>query len=68
MNFEEIKPKPHDPKFTLTLSLVEAIDLWRIVCLAEDQDLQIASKFVDALTELASNSNQYTEYLNGKDI
>ncbi|WP_336761447.1 hypothetical protein [Paenibacillus sp. USHLN196] len=68
MNFEEIKPKPYDPKFTLTLSLVDAVDLWRIVCLAEDQGVQAASKFVDALTEFASNSNHYTEYLNGRDI
>ncbi|GAB6989494.1 hypothetical protein [Paenibacillus pini] len=63
MDFTEIKPKPNDPRFTLTMSLVDAIDLWRLVCFAEDQGIKNADRFVEALTEFASDSNSYIHYL-----
>ncbi|TVY09869.1 hypothetical protein [Paenibacillus cremeus] len=55
--------KPVKPEFTLTMSLEDAIDLWRIVNAAYDSGNQNADKFVDVLYDFAANSNRYTEYL-----
>lgn len=60
MNFQEVK---RSPEFTLTLTLQEAINLWRIVNSAASGGNEIAKPFVDALYEFASNSNSYDEDL-----
>ena len=51
------------PEFNLKLSLEEAIDLWRIVNKENNAGNKKAQPFVDALTDFASRSNAYTEYL-----
>lgn len=63
MEFNKIN-KP--PEFTLKMSLEEAIQLYRIVNNAYENGNQAADKFVDALFEFGSNSNDYTEFLKSK--
>lgn len=60
MELIEIKKRP---EFTLTMTLEEAIDLWKIVNTSYNSGNQSADKFVDALYDFASDSNMYTEYL-----
>lgn len=60
MDFTEAK---RPPEFTLTLSLQEAINLWRIVDKSLVDGNEMAEPFVKALYEFAANSNRYNEYL-----
>jgi hypothetical protein len=60
MEFKEVKTPP---EFTLTLSLQETINLWRIVDKSLVDGNKMAEPFVNALYEFAANSNRYTEYL-----
>jgi len=60
MKFSEIIKTP---EFTLTMSLQEAIDLWKIVNHAEKNGTKSAKKFVDVLHDFAANSNSYTEFI-----
>lgn len=61
MDFITIK---NDPQFTLNMTLKESIQLWKIVNESSNNGNVNADKFVDALTDFASHSNDYTEDLN----
>ena len=56
MEFIEIE---HKPLFTLTMSLEEAIKLWKMANEAVETGDESAEIFVDALYEFAKNSNCY---------
>jgi hypothetical protein len=56
MEFKEIEK---EPEFTLTMSLEEAISLWRIANNSYKKGNEKAKPFVEALYEFAANSNDY---------
>lgn len=61
MIFEE-----DEPTFTLTMTIHEAINLWKITNSSHNNGNAEAKIFVEALYDFASNSNSYDHLLNSK--